>query len=122
MPDTFEAFELLVDLCVAVGASPPKQFPACWELKLDEHWEIAFNGHSGPRRCSHGRDVAPFTCYVQFNGWPAGVFDVTGGAIAAGEGANEFTFLAALRARIDAERAREASSLPPGAGGETPPD
>jgi len=32
--------------------------------------------------------VPPFNCYVEFNGWPAGVFNPFGGIIAAGELAN----------------------------------
>lgn len=47
-----------------------------------------------------------FECVVWFNGWLAGVMDPYSGIIAAGEAANEGTFIAAIRARIEAEAAR----------------
>lgn len=97
-----EAFKKLCDLCIALGASPANKHKACWEHRVDERWEIAFNGHNDPKMCSHGVVVDPYNCYVQYNGWPAGVFTPYGGCIAAGEGANETTFLAALT-RAEAE-------------------
>jgi hypothetical protein len=95
-----EAFAAIADLCIALDAAPTNQYPGCWELRLDAHWEIAFNGHEESMRSTHGVVVQPYHCYVQFNGWPAGVFGPHGGVIAAGELANEEAFLAAVRGRM----------------------
>lgn len=58
------------------------------------------NGHKTPMRCSHGIEVPPFSVYVQFNGWPAGILDAGGGVLAAGEAANEKNFIDALKKRL----------------------
>jgi len=102
-----EAFAAIADLCIALGAAPANRFEDCWELRIDSQWEIAFNGHEESRRSSYGVVVQPFHCYVQFNGWPAGVFGPLGGVIAAGECANEDTFLEAVRLRMQREPARQ---------------
>lgn len=100
MTTVCEAFEALCELCMALGEAPANKHPDCWECKVDERWSIAFNCHKEPKRSSLSDVVVqPFNCYVQYNGWPAGVFDPTGGVIAAGEGANEDTFIAALKER-----------------------
>jgi hypothetical protein len=95
-----ESFAKLAHLGCLVGAAPITQFDGCWEYRLDEQWEIAMNGHKEPRKCSFGVEVAPFHCYLQYNGWPAGVFNPRGGTIAAGSCANEDTFIAAIDAAI----------------------
>lgn len=41
-------------------------------------------------------EVPAFHCYVEFNGWPAGLLSPYDGTFAAGEAANEETFIAAL--------------------------
>jgi hypothetical protein len=79
-------------------AAPLNRHPGCWEVGIDQHWWIAVNAHNEPKTCSKGTEVAPFACYVGFNGWPAGILTPTGGALAAGSLANEETFLAALAA------------------------
>lgn len=96
------AFSKVAELGTLLGAAPLNQFPACWEHQVDAQWWIAVNGHPDPMRCSAGVDVAAFHCYVQFDGWPAAVFNPYGGAMAAGEAANEDAFLAALDAAIAA--------------------
>lgn len=50
--------------------------------------------------CTEGVTVEPFHCYIEFNGWPAGVVAPWGGVIAAGDVANEAAFLAAVKARM----------------------
>lgn len=80
------------------GVKSIKDLPACWEAAVGDHWWIAVNGHGVPVACSHGGDVPPFSAFVEFNGWPAGILDPMGGVIAAGELANEQTFRAALEA------------------------
>ena len=97
-----EAMMAICELGLAVGAAPLNKHAGCWELRIDEQWEIAMNGHDSPTKCSYGCDVPPFAVYVQFNGWPAGVIHPTGGWIAAGEVANEDAFIAAVRRRTEA--------------------
>ena len=94
-----EALSEIAGLCLISGASPLTKYENCWEERLDEKWEIAMNGHKTPKRCSHGIEVPPFSVYVQYNGWPAGILDPTGGIIASGESANEQNFIAAIRKR-----------------------
>lgn len=74
-----------------------------WTDATFKQWWVAFNGHPEKKATSKGQQVDPYHCYVEYNGWPAGVFTPYGGVIAAGEGANENTFIAALvRAEADA--------------------
>lgn len=97
-----EAFTRVCDLALALGVKSIKDLPGCWEYQVDEHWWIAVNGHNGATRCAKGADVPPFRCYVEFNGWPAGIIDPYGGTIVAGEAANEDAFIAALDKAIEA--------------------
>lgn len=101
-PPVCLAFSKLCELCLALGQAPANKHPGCWEHQVNAQWAIAFNAHPEPKPCSQGVTVEPFHCYVQFNGWPAGVFNPYGGQIAAGECANEEAFLAALDAAIAA--------------------
>lgn len=92
------AFMEITKLCEALGVSGINQFPGCWEYQVDEQWRIALNGHREPTKCSTGFLVAPFHCYVEWGGLPAGEFHPThGGFIAAGDVANEDAFIAALK-------------------------
>lgn len=93
-----EAFARLMQLGIAAGVAPLNKHAGCWEYRIDDKWEIAVNGHKEAKRCSHGVDVEPYHCYVQYNGWPAGIFNPRGGTIAAGECANENAFIAAMEA------------------------
>ena len=95
------AFGLIADLAAALGVRNISQRGGCWEHAVDDRWWIAVNGRvdrSVP--CSHGNAVPAGHCYVEFNGFPAGLFTPFGGMIAAGTVANEETFCAALRAAI----------------------
>lgn len=94
-------FMLLARLATKDDAAPLNKHPGCWEREIGEWW-IAVNGHEDAIKCSHGAEVPPFNCYVEFNGWPAGLFDPLGGIIAAGAAANEETFAAAVEAAIAA--------------------
>lgn len=96
-----EAFAVIADLCIALGEEPLTKHPGCWECVIDARWKIAVNGHPKAQKCSLSEiPIEPFHCYVEYNGWPAGIFNPYGGTIAAGEAANEHTFIAALRERI----------------------
>lgn len=95
-------FLLLAKLAKKDGASPLNKHKGCWERQIDKHWWVAVNGHKEPVKCSKGPNVPPFNCYVDFNGWPAGLFDPVNGLMAAGDAANEETFAAAIEAEIAA--------------------
>lgn len=93
-----EAFMRAIELGVALEIKPLPEHEGCWEHKVDDQWFIALNGHKD-KQALKGRPtmlIDPYTAYVEYNGWPAGLFGYHGGTIAAGEGANESTFIAAL--------------------------
>jgi hypothetical protein len=95
-PCLCEAFVRIAELGNALGIVLNK-LPGCWEHSIDERWRIAVNGHETPMLSSLSNvPVEPFTCYVEYNGWPAGLLTPCGGVIAAGSCANEEEFIAAL--------------------------
>lgn len=95
----------IVELAEAIGVKAINNLPGCWEVQVDDRWRIAVNAHTDGRKTESGVDVPGGHFYVEFNGWPAGLLTFRGGTIAAGEAANEDTFIAALDARIEKERA-----------------
>lgn len=110
MTDKKPLFVIIGELATKDGAIPLNKHDGVWTRQIGEHWWIAVNGHdetlpaSSPDGASSGVpfDVEPFHCYVEYNGWPAGVFTPMGGTFAAGEAGNEETFVAALEAEIAA--------------------
>lgn len=97
-----EAFGKVAELCMARHEEPLTKYPGCWECTIDEHWKIAVNGHAEPKVCSLSTlPIEPFHCFIDFNGWPAGLMSPYGGTIAAGEAANEVTFIEAVNAAIE---------------------
>lgn len=107
------AFVEIAKLTEALGVSHINQLPGCWEYQVDEQWRIALNGHLEPTKCSMGMAVAPFHCYVEWGGFPAGEFHpVHGGFIAAGEAANEETLIAALKQATEKARAAQFTRRP----------
>ena len=93
------AFVKIAALAKADGIVSTNNLPGCWERQIGDWW-IAVNGHDKPVKCSHGGTVPIFNAYLEFNGWPAGVIDPFGGLIAAGDGANEDSFIAAIDAAL----------------------
>lgn len=91
-------FKELCEYGLALGMKNISELPGCWEQKVDEHWWIACNGHSEPTECSEGAKVPPFSFYIMFNGWPAGIIDAGGGTLCAGAVANEGALIAAIQA------------------------
>ena len=101
-----EAFLRIADLGIAVGAAPMTRFVGkCWEHQVDDTWWIAVNANKESVECSRGAMVPFGYCYVECNGWPAGMFTPTGGLIASGEVANEDAFIGALDRAICAVKA-----------------
>lgn len=78
------------------GVEPLGNLAGLWIRKVDERWLFKANGH---REAID--NVPPFSIYVEYNGWPAGVIDPGGAAFAAGTLANIQTFNAALEACIN---------------------
>jgi hypothetical protein len=96
-----EAFVLAMELGYKSGMRSIKDLPGCWTYKVDEQWTIHVNGHAVIMACASGADIPPYHMYVEYNGWPAGLLGKDGGEFAAGEGANEGTFIEALKAAIE---------------------
>lgn len=64
-------------------------------------WTALLNGSDKPVAPEGGKQtLPPFDIYVTFNGWPAGVIGPDGGILAAGDAANEDTFIAAIEAEL----------------------
>ena len=97
-----DAFGKIMALAFRLDIENIKDMDGCWEHQIDEHWWIAVNGHTEDAICSHGPTVSPFHCYIEFNGWPAGLIGMKDGIIAAGAAANEATFIAAIDAVLGA--------------------
>lgn len=93
-----EAFAEVCGLALRLGARSIKDLPGCWEHQIDAQWWVALNGHNEPIKCSSGVEVPPYTMYVMYNGWPAGLISPAGGTMAAGAAANEDTFIAVVKA------------------------
>jgi len=107
-----EAFVRVCELGLALRIPPLNTLPGCWEHRLDERWWFAANGHGKPLTChsetgmaKSGYEVQPFTCYVEYNGWCAGIFGPYGGEFAAGLEANEEVFIGALIAATERAKA-----------------
>lgn len=71
-----------------------------YRRKIGDLWSIIFNGTAETRKPEGGPELPPFSVYVEFNGWPAGIIDPAGGILAASEAANEDTFIAAIEAEL----------------------
>lgn len=96
-----EAFDAIVGLALALGAAPLNRYPGAWEHQVDPTWKIAVNAHWEPATVD-GLVIPGFHAAIWYNGWPAGLLSPRGGVIAAGEGANEDSFIAALCAATEA--------------------
>ena len=96
-----EAFLGLALLAEHDGVTEINKLPGCWHREF-KPWAIWMNAHTDTRKGGPTGDieVPPFHCYVEFNGWPAGLINPRGGVIAAGAAANEDSFIAAIEAII----------------------
>lgn len=92
----------IAELLHALGKSPANKVAGPLVHDVDEHWRVVLNGHNeSVRYGEHGEiEVPPFHCYIEFNGWPAGLLSPYGGVIAAGALANEPAFVAACKAAM----------------------
>ncbi len=103
-----EAFAAIIHFGLAMGMKDMGKRPGLWEQAVDEHWLIVLNPHKEVLKSSQGIQVPFGRCYIEFNGWPAGMIDPYGGVIAAGELANEAEFIAALKVATEKAKARAA--------------
>jgi hypothetical protein len=88
-----EVMLAVVNMAERLGVKSINTLPGCWEHQIDKHWWIAVNGKRKPQMCSKGVQVPPFSIYIEFNGWPAGICDSHGGVICAGAVGNEKEFI-----------------------------
>jgi len=87
-----ECFNKVAELAIKLGMAPLNKNPGCWEYEVDDQWSIKLNPHD-----SMLDGIPSYHMAVSYNGWPAGLVSPTkGGVIAAGSGANEDAFIAAL--------------------------
>ncbi len=97
-----EAFGVLAELILAQGVRDLHMQPGVYELAIDSRWKVAVNAHREPEAWG-GAEIPPYSAAIEYNGWPAGLIDQHGGIIAAGECANENTFIEAMQARLAAD-------------------
>lgn len=90
-----DAFTALMDLALALGHREISKLPGLCTFEVDEHWKVSINGHKEEIDHIPAYHVMPF-----WNGFPAGIFGPSGGIIAAGELANEDTFIEACQKRL----------------------
>lgn len=103
-PDTFpEAFMMCVELAIATltkqGYENLRTYPGILKIHPDDRWTI--EGHAQADKEIDG--LPAFNFRLSYNGWPAGIIDAAGGIIAAGEAANEETFIKCVRERLFVE-------------------
>ena len=95
----------IAELANTLGVEKINEFEGAWLHQLDDNWTIAVNGHSKKIKCdpegTMGADIPPYSAAVWWNGWLAGLISPGGGTIAAGELANEDTFIEALERKIN---------------------
>ncbi len=83
-----EVWNYAAKLAIKDGKAPLNALSGFWQRKVGESWEIWLHAQKEPLKLPSGTPLEPFTMYVEFNGWPAGVLDPHGGSIAAGSLAN----------------------------------
>jgi hypothetical protein len=97
--EELNAVQLILALHKHDRAPAISKLPGLWQRKLNEAWTIWVNGKPNPLRTESGMEVLPGDCYIEFNAWPAGSFNLISGEgiIASGSLANYHSFCDALR-------------------------
>ena len=90
--DTFTLLaEVALKSLAAAGYANLKEAGELHEFDVNEAWHVRMNGDLED-------DAQPkWSALVSYHGWPAGLLSPAGGMIAAGTGANEDAFRAALK-------------------------
>ena len=94
-------FKLIADLGNKTGAAPATKFDGCWEHRVNDDWWLALNAHKVEIKCSKGPEVPPFTCYLEYKGWPAGLVDPYGGTLLRIGDVSEDALIAVLEAALE---------------------
>jgi len=98
--DTYcEAFMLIGELAHRRGLKGIANIPGLHTVKIDDNWNVKINPH-----LTELEHIPPCEMMVEFNGFPAGLFNARGGCIAAGSAANETELIAAINAAIEKEK------------------
>lgn len=100
LPAISEAFALITELAIGLGAAPLTKHGDCWEYRLGDRWLIAVNGHRSPTKCSTGFEVPPFHAYVERDGWPGALLTPFGGTTVGHGHELEDALIAELKAAI----------------------
>jgi len=101
-----EAFALITELAIGLGAAPLTKHVGCWEHRLGDRWLIAVNGHRTPTKCSTGCEVPPFHAYVEYDGWPCALLMPFGGTTVGHGHEAEDALIAALKSATRAVEPR----------------
>ena len=101
MKNISKAFALIMRLAEKDKVKAINKLDGCWERRIDDNWQISLNGHPHTVLNSRDMEVLGFSCLIEFNGFPAGMLDPAGGIIAAGQAANEDTFIEAIERILD---------------------
>lgn len=82
------------------GASSISMKKEPWCYKVNDQWEIKCNGQS-----TEVDNIPPYSWFITFNGWPAGVLSIMGeGVLCAGVAGNEEALRSALINNIEATK------------------
>lgn len=96
--------EPILKLMQAHGLTAINQLPGAAEVRIDEQYHLAVNGHDVDIQVQPPEAMVtilpPYHFAVWYNGWVAGIFDPFGGSFAAGGAANEELFCAAIEKHI----------------------
>ncbi len=103
------AFMKIIALTQYLGVMNIKSLGKPWVHAVDERWTIAINGQPVAMAVEIDQTMGvaalePYHAAVWYNGWLAGIFSPAGGVFAAGSGANEETFAAAIDAAIKTKK------------------
>lgn len=93
-----DAYAVVIKYALAKGDKNLNERPGLVYYRFGDEWELWANPHREIYKTPLGVNVDPFTFYVEFNGFPAGVLAPNGGWIAAGDLANEDSFIEAVKA------------------------
>ena len=88
--------ETLMEYAIFLGAKRINELPGLWENKINNQWTIKCNGHT-----EDIQGVPPFSWYIEYNGWPAGILSILGDwAIPAVNGLNEESLHKAIKVKM----------------------